>query len=129
MPTPLALNDDEYSAVMQAAQPVHPLQRGAFLEALAQELEKHPVVGPGVCAPLRRRAAASLRCRGAQRNVALSWAATFEGAPGGRLNPVDTQQKRLADVRRGRSWRHFGRHDGHLNRRADAHLSVDARGR
>jgi hypothetical protein len=59
MPTPLALNDDEYSAVMQAAQPVHPLQRGAFLEALAQELEKHPVVGPGVvhrcAAELQRR--------------------------------------------------------------------------
>ena len=48
MPTPLALNDNEYSAVMQAAQPVHPLQRGAFLEALAKELERHPVVGPGL---------------------------------------------------------------------------------
>ena len=28
--------------------PIHPLQRGAFLEALAKELERHPVVGPGV---------------------------------------------------------------------------------
>lgn len=59
MPTPLALNDDEYSALQAAAQPIHPLQRGAFLRALATELEKHPVVGPGVvhrcAADLQRR--------------------------------------------------------------------------
>jgi hypothetical protein len=45
---PLALSDDEYSAVMAAAAPIHPLQRGAFLQALATELEKHSIVGPGV---------------------------------------------------------------------------------
>jgi hypothetical protein len=28
--------------------PVHPLQRDAFLKALAAELEKHPAIGPGV---------------------------------------------------------------------------------
>jgi hypothetical protein len=43
---PLSLNDDEYAAVQAA--PIHPLQRGAFLQALAEELEKHPVVGPGL---------------------------------------------------------------------------------
>jgi hypothetical protein len=59
MPTPLCLNDDEYVAVMQAAVPIHPLQRGAFLEALATELEKHPVVGPG----LVHRCAADLQRR------------------------------------------------------------------
>jgi hypothetical protein len=45
---PLSLNDDEYNAVQAAAAPIHPLQRGAFLTALAEELEKHPVIGPGV---------------------------------------------------------------------------------
>jgi hypothetical protein len=46
---PLSLNDDEYNAVQAAAAPIHPLQRGAFLQALATELERHPVVGPALC--------------------------------------------------------------------------------
>ena len=44
--------------------PIHPMQRDAFLKALAAELERHPVVGPGVvfraaapCKNLRRRCA------------------------------------------------------------------------
>jgi hypothetical protein len=45
---PLSLNDDEYNAVEAAAAPIHPLQRGAFLKALAEELGRHPVVGPGL---------------------------------------------------------------------------------
>jgi hypothetical protein len=45
---PLSLTDDEMNAVQAAAAPVHPLQRDAFLKALAAELERHPVVGPGV---------------------------------------------------------------------------------
>jgi hypothetical protein len=45
---PLSLNDDEYAAVQAAAAPIHPMQRDAFLKALAAELERHPVVGPGV---------------------------------------------------------------------------------
>jgi hypothetical protein len=45
---PLSLNDDEYDAIMQAAAPIHPLQRDAFLKVLAAELERHPVVGPGL---------------------------------------------------------------------------------
>jgi hypothetical protein len=45
---PLSLSDDEYNAVQAAAAPIHPLQRGAFLKALAGELEQHPVVGPGL---------------------------------------------------------------------------------
>jgi hypothetical protein len=48
MPTPLALNDAEFAAVQAAAAPIHPLQRDAFLKALAEELERHPVVGPGL---------------------------------------------------------------------------------
>jgi hypothetical protein len=45
---PLSLSDDEYNAVQAAAAPIHPLQCDAFLKALAVELERHPVVGPGV---------------------------------------------------------------------------------
>jgi hypothetical protein len=45
---PLSLSDDEYRAVQAAAAPIHPMQRSAFLKALAVELERHPVVGPGV---------------------------------------------------------------------------------
>jgi hypothetical protein len=45
---PLSHSDDEYNAVQAAAAPIHPLQRGAFLEALAKELERHPVVGTGL---------------------------------------------------------------------------------
>jgi hypothetical protein len=45
---PLSLSDAEFAAVQAAAAPIHPLQRDAFLKALAVELERHPVVGPGV---------------------------------------------------------------------------------
>jgi hypothetical protein len=55
----LSLSDAEYAAVQVAAASIHPLQRGAFLEALATELEKHPVVGPG----LVHRCAADLQRR------------------------------------------------------------------
>ena len=55
----LSLSDAEYVVVQAAAAPIHPLQRGEFLQALATELEKHPVVGPGlvhrVAAELQRR--------------------------------------------------------------------------
>ncbi|HWY81630.1 MAG TPA: hypothetical protein VNY10_06800 [Roseiarcus sp.] len=56
---PLSLSDDEYAAIQAAAAPIHPLQRGDFLQALAKELERHPVVGPGLvhrlAAELQRR--------------------------------------------------------------------------
>jgi hypothetical protein len=45
---PLALTDAEFAAVQAAAAPIYPQQRDAFLKALAAELERHPVVGPGV---------------------------------------------------------------------------------
>jgi hypothetical protein len=48
MPQPLSLNDDEYLVVQAAAAPVHPSQRGDFLQALAVELERQPAIGPGV---------------------------------------------------------------------------------
>lgn len=56
---PLSLSDDEYRAVEAAAAPIHPRQRDAFLKALAEELERHPVVGPG----LVHRCAADLQRR------------------------------------------------------------------
>jgi hypothetical protein len=56
---PLALTDDELSAVQRATAPIHPGQRDAFLKALASELEQHPIVGPGLvhrlAAELQRR--------------------------------------------------------------------------
>ena len=55
----LSLSDDEYAAVQAAAAPVHPLQRGAFLQALAKELEPYSEIGPGLvhrlCAALQKR--------------------------------------------------------------------------
>jgi hypothetical protein len=54
---PLSLSDAEFAAVQAAAAPIHPMQRDAFLKALAAELERHPVVGPGVV----HRAAAALQ--------------------------------------------------------------------
>jgi hypothetical protein len=45
---PLSLTDVEYAVVQAAAAPIHPLRRGVFPRALAKELERHPVVGPGL---------------------------------------------------------------------------------
>jgi hypothetical protein len=45
---PFSLSDDEFATVQAAAAPIHPQQRGAFLQALAKELERHPVIGPGL---------------------------------------------------------------------------------
>jgi len=57
--TPLSLSDDEYSAVQAAAAPIHPHQRDDFLRSLAAELERYPVIGPGLvhrlAADLQRR--------------------------------------------------------------------------
>jgi hypothetical protein len=59
MPQPISLNDAEYDAVMSAAAPIHPSQRGDVIQALAGELERQPAIGPGVvhriAADLQRR--------------------------------------------------------------------------
>ena len=49
MPTPLSLTDQEMAAVMDAAVPIDPARRSAFLEALAAEPAKCPAgeIGPG----------------------------------------------------------------------------------
>ena len=58
---PLSLSDDEFAAVQAAAAPIHPMQRDAFLKALAVELERHPVVGPGL---VHRLTLANMRANG-----------------------------------------------------------------
>jgi hypothetical protein len=66
---------------LQVAAPIHPQQRGAFLQALAGELEKHPVVGPG----LVHRCAAALQ----KTFVVAAHSETLEdarAAPGGALS-------------------------------------------
>ena len=42
MPTPLSLTDQEMAAVLDAAAPINPARRSAFLEDLAGELAKCP---------------------------------------------------------------------------------------
>jgi hypothetical protein len=44
---PLALSDSEYDQVVAACRPLHPDQRGAFLEALAAELRDAGELGDG----------------------------------------------------------------------------------
>ena len=60
---PLSLNDAEFAAVQAAAAPIHPRQRDALLKALAEELERHPVVDPG----LMHRLAGELRANMSSR--------------------------------------------------------------
>ena len=45
---PVRLSDAERAAVQAAAAPIHPSQRDAFVKALIEELERRPVVGPGL---------------------------------------------------------------------------------
>jgi hypothetical protein len=56
---PLAIPDDLFALVQQAAAPIAPAERDRFLAELAAELERHPVIGPG----LVHRAAAELQRR------------------------------------------------------------------
>ena len=80
---PRSLNDDEYNAVQAAAAPIHPLQRDAFLKALAVELERHPVVGLGL---VHRVAAELQKTFGVVAHSETLLAPAQEGAPGGALS-------------------------------------------
>ena len=55
---PISLTDDEMRAVLDCAQPLSPPDRDAFLQAVANELEKRGELGPGsvsrVCRELQR---------------------------------------------------------------------------
>jgi hypothetical protein len=44
---PLALSDDDLSAIMRAAAPLQVHQRDSFLRDIAIELSKLPAIGPG----------------------------------------------------------------------------------
>ena len=44
---PIALSDDQLDAVMRAAAPLQPRDRGPFLEELARELARLPDIGDG----------------------------------------------------------------------------------
>ena len=92
---PLSLNDDEYNAVQAAAAPIHPLQRDAFLKALAVELERHPVVGPG----LVHRVAAELQKTFGVVAHSETLLARAEGAPGGALSQARALRARRQAVR------------------------------
>jgi hypothetical protein len=45
--TPISLSDRQLTAVMQAAAPLLPRDRGAFLEEVARELARLPDIGDG----------------------------------------------------------------------------------
>ena len=45
---PLSLSDSELAAIMEAARPIPPRDRDAFLRDVAAELAKYPELGPGV---------------------------------------------------------------------------------
>jgi hypothetical protein len=52
-------SDAEYDAITAAATPIHASQRSAFLQRLADELTRHPIIGEGlvfrVAAELQRK--------------------------------------------------------------------------
>jgi hypothetical protein len=50
MSKPLALTDEQMSAVMNAAEPLVPADRDQFLRALADALRDEPELGDGVVA-------------------------------------------------------------------------------
>jgi hypothetical protein len=47
---PLALSDEQMSAVLAAAEPLAPSDRSQFLQALADALRNEPMIGDGVLA-------------------------------------------------------------------------------
>jgi hypothetical protein len=56
---PLSLSDSELDAVMQAAAPLHPFDRSAFLSSVARRLKAEPVTGPGTVNRVIREALAT----------------------------------------------------------------------
>jgi hypothetical protein len=48
MPRPIALTDAELALVNDVARPLRPQDRDAFMRALADELSRHPSIGPGL---------------------------------------------------------------------------------
>jgi hypothetical protein len=50
----ISLDDEEMSALLALAAPLPPDRRSAFLESVAAELSKHPVVGAGLVSRIAR---------------------------------------------------------------------------
>ena len=55
---PIALSDEQLTAIMRAAAPLPPADRRPFLEEVTRELQSQPTIGDGVvgrvCAELQR---------------------------------------------------------------------------
>jgi len=47
MSQPISLTDSELTAIMNAAQPLHPVDRDRFLRAVAEAITALPEIGPG----------------------------------------------------------------------------------
>jgi hypothetical protein len=47
-PEPVRLSDDQLNAVLAAATPLQPHRRSAFLEEVAREISRHPILGDGL---------------------------------------------------------------------------------
>jgi hypothetical protein len=54
MSRPLALTDDQLQTIMRAAEPLHYIDRGPFLQAVAERLRGVRVLGDGVVARVVR---------------------------------------------------------------------------
>ena len=48
MPTPIALSEEQMTAIWAAAVPLSTDARGAFLEEVATEISRHPILGDGL---------------------------------------------------------------------------------
>jgi hypothetical protein len=48
MTKPIALTDDQLATIKQAAQPLHPNDRGPYLERVAGMLQGHQELGDGI---------------------------------------------------------------------------------
>jgi hypothetical protein len=55
MPRPIAISDQQLSAIMRAAEPLSPADRGQFLSALADALRDEDELGDGVLGRTIRR--------------------------------------------------------------------------
>ena len=87
----VSFSDDEYTAIMRAAWPIPQQERDDFLTALAAELERHPVVGPG----LVHRCAAALQKTFvvAAHSETSHTAERHKGAPGGRMTAIRPESR------------------------------------
>ena len=102
---PLALTDDELSAVQRAAASVHPQQRDAFLKALASELEQHPIVGPALCTASAPSCSVALSSRpSAKRQQLPSRANSWRGRCGAEGAPSTIAETSADHSHSGAAW-------------------------